>query len=401
MSNLPQQNTIAQFLANGIQTNYSIVFYVPIEPSGTPDINVYTQLATADPVPESDLKTWNTDYIYTPLANPYDGGTVTFLPEKIPPNGYVVTIARNIAASLNVEFANATTFSGLTLDAALDKLLLITQQNKSYTLGRNLSYIINSYLPSTTIAANVQIPVLGSGEVWFGSSNGVIAATLEQPADVSTLRSELASESPVTNGAALVGYYDDVNSNPTTVEAQLTLLTNAVVAPFPTGTIIDFGGTVAPAGFLVCDGSTQDTTLQSALFAVIQYTWGGSGTSFTLPNLNRRTTIGSGGTATTIIGNEVGNTSSDETSALTDINQIPSHTHAVNSPGATTNTELRIQDASGISGTTAYQRSSSIPSSVSGQPGTASFSLANTGSASPDGFNIIQASAVVLKCIKT
>jgi|GEM_PF-1299306 len=395
MSNLPQQNTIAQFLANGTTTDYDIVFYVPIEPSGTPDINVYTQLSTADPVPESDLKIWNTDYTYTPLANPYDGGTVTFLSGKIPPNGYVVTVERNIAASLNVEFANATTFSGITLDAALDKLLLITQQNKSYTLGRNLSYIINSYLPSTTIAANVQIPVLGSGEVWFGSSNGVIAATLEQPADVSTLRSELASESPVTNGAALVGYYDDVNSNPTTVEAQLTLLTNAVVAPFPTGTIIDFGGTVAPAGFLVCDGSTQDTTLQSALFAVIQYTWGGSGTSFTLPDLNGRVTMGSAGSTTNpIIGNAVGNVGGESLHELLP-DELATHNHTNT---ATLNSSFPNTPSTG-GAQTAVVMGVTIGSINTTSLGSVSMTNATQGSSTP--FNIVQPSAVVLKCIKT
>src|ERR1700721_1713788 len=246
MADLPQQNTIVQYLADGVTTTYIVPFYTPIETSGQPDLDVFTQLASATPVPASDINEWNVAYTYTPNLDPITGGIVTFNADYIPPNGYVVTIVRDVSASLDVMFSDATTFSGITLDLALDKLLLISQQNKSYTLERNISYIVNSYLPESTISANVQIPVLESQQVWMGSSNGVIAATLEQSSDTSTLRSELANEQPVTNGAALVGYYDTTNEEPTTVAAQLTYLTESVLAPFPSGSMIDFGGIFAP-----------------------------------------------------------------------------------------------------------------------------------------------------------
>lgn len=97
--------------------------------------------------------------------------------------------------------------------------------------------------------------MLQDGQTWFGSAGGVIAATLEQPADVSTLRSELANEQPTTNGAALVGYYDEVNNTPTTVADQLTYLTGYILSATPTGAMLDFAGTSAPSGFLLCDGS--------------------------------------------------------------------------------------------------------------------------------------------------
>jgi microcystin-dependent protein len=395
MADLPQQNTIVQYLADGITSIYIVPFYTPLEPDGTPNLDVFTQLSTADPIPQDDLNEWNVDYTYTPNLDPITGGVITFIAGHIPPSGYAVTIVRDVSASLDVEFSQAQTFSGFTLDAALDKLLLISQQNKSYTLGRNLSYIINSYLPDSTIAANVQIPVLAAGQTWFGSAGGVIAATLEQPADVSTLRSELANEAPVTNGAHLVGYYDSVNSNPTTVEDQLTLLTNAVVAPFPTGSVIDFAGTVAPAGFLVCNGDSKLVADFADLFAVIGYTWGGSGANFSLPNLNRKVTMGSGGTATPVIGNTVGSTSTDETTTLTDPLQLPSHNHTASSTSTTT---FNYANTVGQAPLNSISMSKPVGSGQS-IPITTTTSIGSTGASAP--FNITQASAVVLKIIKT
>lgn len=219
MANLPQQDTIKQYLADGVQTGFVTNFFVPLEDDGTPNLDVYVQPAGQSPVPESDIQTWNVDYTYTPNLDPISGGTVNFIVDHVPANGDVVTLVRDVQASLDVEFSNATTFSGQNLDDALDKLLLIEQQNKTYALQRNLSYRVNSYLPD--VEANTQLPTLGSNQVWMGSLGGIIAATLEENPDVSTLRSELENADPGTDGARLIGYYDVRNSEQTTVDKML------------------------------------------------------------------------------------------------------------------------------------------------------------------------------------
>lgn len=43
---------------------------------------------------------------------------------------------------------------------------------------------------------------------------------------------------------------------------------------------------VAPKGWLACNGASVSTTTYAALFAQINYTYGGSGGSFTLPNIS-------------------------------------------------------------------------------------------------------------------
>lgn len=64
----------------------------------------------------------------------------------------------------------------------------------------------------------------------------------------------------------------------------------------PVGGTIDFAGAVAPAGWLLCDGSAVSRTTYARLFAAIGVVWGpGDGSStFNLPDLRRRFKIGSG-----------------------------------------------------------------------------------------------------------
>jgi microcystin-dependent protein len=382
MADLPQQQTIVQYVADGETDNFVVPFYTPIDSDGMPNLAVYTQAADATAVPESDINVWPDDYTYEANLDPITGGTLYFEPDSIPADGWIVTIVRDVQASLDVEFSLAQTFSGVTLDAALDKLLLIEQQNKTYANERNLSYIVNTYLPDDTLSANVNIPVLGDQQVWMGSSDGIIAATLEQPADVSTLRSELADEQPVTNGANLVGYYDTTNLNPTTVADQLDYLTGYVLGATPTGVILDFGGTSAPSGFLVCDGSAVSRATYDDLFAVIGTTWGiGDGsTTFNLPDLNGRVTAGSGGTLPPL-SNTVGSTGGSATHTLT-ISELPAHSHS-----AYSNSFVYDVGSGGDIGLVAG--ANAINQSITAETG---------GDAA---HTIVQPTAIVLKIIKT
>jgi len=64
------------------------------------------------------------------------------------------------------------------------------------------------------------------------------------------------------------------------------------------GSIIMFGGSTAPEGWLICDGSAISRTTYSRLFNVIGTTFGaGDGsTTFNLPNLQNRFPMGKSGT---------------------------------------------------------------------------------------------------------
>ncbi len=56
----------------------------------------------------------------------------------------------------------------------------------------------------------------------------------------------------------------------------------------PAGSIIAFGGTIAPSGWYLCDGSTKSRTTDQRLFDVIGTNFGdgdGGGNTFSLPDL--------------------------------------------------------------------------------------------------------------------
>ena len=53
----------------------------------------------------------------------------------------------------------------------------------------------------------------------------------------------------------------------------------------PIGSVHYFAASTPPANYLVCDGTALDTGEYAQLFNVTQYTFGGSGGSFNLPDL--------------------------------------------------------------------------------------------------------------------
>lgn len=97
----------------------------------------------------------------------------------------------------------------------------------------------------------------------------------------------------------------------------------------PTGIIQMFGGSVAPSGWLICDGSIVSQSTYASLFAVIGSTFntGGEGAgNFRLPDFRRRTAVGAGGTGSATLGNALGNSGGAESVTLT-TNEMPSHDH--------------------------------------------------------------------------
>jgi len=102
----------------------------------------------------------------------------------------------------------------------------------------------------------------------------------------------------------------------------------------PSGCVMDYAGASIPSGWLLCDGSAVSRTTYSDLYAAL----GGSGspwgagdgvTTFNLPDLRGRTTIGSGqGTYTGASARALGGTGGEELHKLV-TGELSSHSHTM------------------------------------------------------------------------
>lgn len=105
------------------------------------------------------------------------------------------------------------------------------------------------------------------------------------------------------------------------------------VTQVPTGMIMKWSGAAdtVPDGWIACEGQALSRTTYAALFAKIGTTFGGSGTTFNLPDTRRRTTVGAGGekpAGSLGPGASLGDTGGHETVTLTE-EQTARHTHSL------------------------------------------------------------------------
>ncbi len=192
-----------------------------------------------------------------------------------------------------------------------------------------------------------------------------------------------------------LSYVSGVTSS---IQTQIDALTST-----PTGMLADFAGTVAPSGWLVCDGSAISQTTYAPLYSVIGTTWntGGEGAgNFRLPALSRKVTVGSGGSGSGTLGNAVGNTGGAETHVISS-GELPTHNHTITDPGHTHTTlcDSGGQVTNGGSGQNTMGRRVSPASDAAIVSATTGITTQNSGSSTA--MSLIQPSAVVLKIIKT
>jgi len=151
----------------------------------------------------------------------------------------------------------------------------------------------------------------------------------------------------------------------------------SVPAGVPVGTILDYGGSAAPSGWLLCDGTVKKRADYAALFAVIggNFAVGGeAGDEFRLPFCCGRTRIGKGvcddgvGTAYNV-GQKVG----VEKASLAEA-ELPAHNHDQNvaSEVVTSVSEgsmTEVQSGSGTSVVYSINKSTSSQGADTGSTG--------------------------------
>ncbi len=105
--------------------------------------------------------------------------------------------------------------------------------------------------------------------------------------------------SAVTTGQAITATLYNTYVKDNILDHESRIVTNAATAAAasaaagPVGVISAFAGSTAPTGWLLCDGlATHSTTTYAALFAIVAYTYGGSGGVFGVPDLRGRVIAG-------------------------------------------------------------------------------------------------------------
>jgi len=169
----------------------------------------------------------------------------------------------------------------------------------------------------------------------------------------------------------------------------------------PTGAIFDFAGTAAPSGWLLCDGSSYSTSTYANLFAVIGYAYGGSGSSFNVPDARGRVSAGydsgnASGRLTASTGQgvsaaAVGNSGGEQAHAQ-QISEMPSHNHTINDPGHSHSMENGT-GSGGVGGGGTNNPPAGTNSATTG------ITVNTTGGG--NAFNVVQPTIIFLKIIKT
>jgi microcystin-dependent protein len=151
--------------------------------------------------------------------------------------------------------------------------------------------------------------------------------------------------SPTLLNAALTGTPTAPTASVGTSTTQIAT-TQFVQQAGLTGEVKMWATGTAPSGYLFCNGQSVSTTTYAALFAVIAYTYGGSGGSFNVPDFSGRMPIGVNGTYT------LASTGGAATTTLSTTN-LPSHTHSFSATTGSPSTSLNHQHYVGSNDSTA------------------------------------------------
>jgi microcystin-dependent protein len=178
--------------------------------------------------------------------------------------------------------------------------------------------VIATNLQSTNHAStNATVSALTATTLSFGNLKDSITTASISKIDIDgTLSSN--SDANLATQKAIKTYIDFITSNLQTAIAGLSTV--------PTGSVFYIVQPTAPAGYLVCDGSLHSITSYPSLFAAIGYSYGGSGSTFRLPDLRGEFIRGHDGGRGVDLGRALGSSQEDLTE---------SHIHSTTLSGTT------------------------------------------------------------------
>jgi Phage Tail Collar Domain len=136
---------------------------------------------------------------------------------------------------------------------------------------------------ASSLTNATQFAVQGQVTATVVSFNGIEAIVVF---DTSLTSDAITSQKEINTGSSTLTLLvvDTSTSAVVTGPAKISRKNFLKDVSFP-GMITAYGSNVAPTGWKLCDGSQYSTTAYADLFAVIGYTYGGSGLNFNVPTL--------------------------------------------------------------------------------------------------------------------
>lgn len=301
------------------------------------------------------------------------------------------TTTNNLYALTGLNVPNIESYARITRNFTSDNVTTVLSQTSGISV-KPLSLNAN-YLSDEIVGRGLEKDPLDNGKIRLidPDANGGLTFNVSDELGIASrgVTNEMLADmagNRIKGNLGIYGAVEDVTLQELADVLSPLLVNSNVVFGVPIGTIIDFAGENPPNGYLYCNGQTFSASEYPELYNVIKNTWGGnvSLSSFAVPDLRRKTTIGAGGTKTTTIDNYVGSVGGNENVILKKEN-IPSHIHRLN-------------------GIVEGGTSTLLPTG-----GNLKYNANNTDDGTLDGLNdgplgqpanIMQPSAVVMKCIK-
>lgn len=131
--------------------------------------------------------------------------------------------------------------------------------------------------------------------VTIQSTDAISSSRTDINSNFSALNSDKVETSAIDTDTSLTANSDSKIPSQKAVKAYADALGQQTFL-VPTGGIIPYGGSSAPANYLLCDGSAVSRSTYATLFGVISTSYGvGDGsTTFNLPDLRGRVPVGAG-----------------------------------------------------------------------------------------------------------
>lgn len=219
----------------------------------------------------------------------------------IPQSGQSTVVSTPLQFTSSAFFNQTVTLGGSELSGSSDKLLVSTELESA------------TQLTSNAVKAGSQL-ILGTKTYTVPSAPAINNAVLTS----ATTNGDLAWQ----NAATLFEQSGGLEQTTTVFEEVM-----------PVGSIIALGGLTNDTNYLLCEGGPVPGGINGEygdLFAVIKYTYGGSGDNFELPDYRGRVAVGTdsaGGFDAGALGDYGGDSTTSTNNYSLKINEIPAHRH--------------------------------------------------------------------------